>query len=338
MGYFLGLDGGNTKTHITLYNPDTGLLDLYTGGPSNYEMMPGGYAELSQVLKGMLDDFLGKHGITPADIGRAGFGMAGVDTPNQHKEISKVLQDLGFADISLENDGILGIKAAASRGYGISCVSGTGYSVLGLARNGETLQIGGMSSITGDKGGGGHVMAEGVSYVYGQLFRRYAPSMLTEMFMKHFEIAHKNDFMEAMHVKYYNGDTKAFTLAVSKMVFEAAGKGDAAAINILTESAISYGESVIGILDNLTFEPDTLEIVLNGSLFQKNPKSVLVTALATYVKEHYGQKFALKVLDAPNVLGALIWAIDKNGEGLVSEEKRVELGKQLNGILEHPRP
>ena len=332
MGYFLGLDGGSTKTHITLYNPDTGLIDLYTGCGSNYEGMPGGYAELSDVLKKMFDEFLGKHGITTADIGRAAFGMAGVDTPKQHAEISKVLQGLGFVDFDLENDCILGIKAATSKGYGISCVSGTGYSVLGLDKSGATLQVGGMGYITGDNGGGGYVMTQAVNYVYSQLFRRYAPSMLTDMLMTHFGIAHKSDFMEAMHVKYYNGDSGAFTLAVSKMVFEAAGKGDAAAKNILATSAKSYGESVMGVLDGLNFEPGSLEIALVGSLFQKNPESVLVTAFSDYLKEHYGQPFTLKVLDAPSVLGALIWAIDKKGEGIVSDEKRAEFNKKLQAL------
>lgn len=329
MGYFLGIDGGNTKTHIALYNDETGQVDLYTGSGSNYENMPGGYAELSQVLKGMLDDFLACHHITTADIGRAAFGMAGVDTQTQHDEISKVLHGLGFADISLDNDCILGIKAATSKGYGIACVSGTGFSVLGIDKSGEILQIGGMGYVTGDYGGGGYIMTKAVNYIYSQLYRLYPASMLTDMFMKHFDLAHKSDFMEALHTKYYNGDQKGFTLAVSKMVFEAAKNGDAAAIDILSESSKAYGESVMGMLDNLAFEPGTLEIVLTGSLFQKNPDSTLVAVFEHYVKEHYKQPFVTKVLDAPSVLGALIWAMDKHGEGVVSEEKRADLGRQL---------
>jgi len=330
MGYFLGLDGGSTKTHIVLYNSDTGLLDLFTGRGSNYESMPGGYAELSQVLTDMLGEFLGRHGISVADIERAAFGMAGVDTVKQHEEISRILSALGFVDFDLDNDCILGIKAATGHGYGIACVCGTGYSVLGIDKNGRQMQIGGMGMLTGDRGGGGYVTDEGTSYVYGQLFKGYAPSVMTDMFMQAFDIAHKNDFMETMHKRFFNGDSKAFSLAVCKIVFKAAGMNDAAAVNILTQSATCYGESVLGILNELDFEPAPPEIVLTGSLPQKNRESVLVTAFDAYLRRHYQRPFVLKVLDAPSVLGALVWAIDKDGAGIVSDEMREELGNKLS--------
>jgi len=324
--YYLGVDGGNTKTHIALYCPETDLLDLYRGGGSNYEVMAGGYAELSQVLKGMFEDFLSRHRLSLKDIHRAGLGMAGVDTKTQHDEISKVLSSLGLGNFDLGNDCVLGIKAAAESGYGISCVSGTGFSVVGLDENDVILQVGGMGYVTGDKGGGGYVTTEGISYVYGELFKRYAPSMLTDMLMKYLNITDKNDFMEAIHIKYYNEDIKGFTLAMSKMVFEAAEKGDKAATGILTGSAHAYGESVLGIFDNLSFNAGVPEIVLTGSLFQKNPESVLTEALTTYITTHYKKPFSVKVLDAPSVLGGLAWAF-KNDGGL---PKRDDVGKRLN--------
>jgi len=329
MKYYLGLDGGGTKTHIALYNTD-GLLDLYTGGGSNYEGMAGGYAELSIVLKQMLGKFLGRHGITTADIHRAAFGMAGVDTIKQHGEISKILASLGFTDFDLDNDCILGVKAATTYGYGIACVCGTGYSVLGIDKSGRQMQIGGVGVLTGDKGGGGYVTEEGTSYVYGQLFKGYPPSMMTDMLMKAFGISHRDDFLETIHTEFFNKSRKAYSLTMCKIVFAAAALGDSPAIDILARSAQSYGESVLGLLNELDFTSP--EIVLTGSLPQKNPDSVLVTAFSAYIEKHYQKPFVLKVLDAPNVLGALVWAMDKRGEGVVSPEMRIKLGDKLAAI------
>jgi len=326
--YFLGLDGGGTKTHIALYHHETGMVDLYTGGGTNYENMPGLYVELAEVLKKMLDEFLGKHGITPSDIYRAAFGMAGVDTKTQHTEISKVLSNLGFADFSLGNDCVLGIKAVSTNGHGISCVSGTGFSVVGLDEKDETLQIGGMGYFTGDFGGGGYVMTQTISYVYSHFFRRYPASKLVDMLMARMKITDKSDFMEALHIHVWSEDHNAFCLDIVKMTFQAAKEGDAVAINILTTSAKAYGESVLGILDHLTYTQPP-EIALVGSLFQKNPGSVLVTALAQFLEENYQKPFALKILDAPSVLGALVWAI-----GGVSVEARKALIGKLNALLE----
>jgi len=324
--YFLGVDGGNTKTHIALYQPETGLVDLYTGGGSNYEVMEGGYAELSIVLKKMFDEFLGKHGITTANITRAALGMAGVDTKTQQTEIAKVLRGLGLTDFSLENDCVLGIKAASTNGYGISCVSGTGFSVFGLDENNNALQIGGMGDVTGDFGGGGYVVRQAIAYVFGNLYKRYPASKLTDMLMTRMKITSKSDFMEALHHHVWGEDRRRFNLDVSKMVFQAAKEGDAAAIDILTTSSKAYGESVLGIIDNLTYNAPP-EIVLIGSLFQKNPESILVTALEQFLDENYKKPYVTKVLDAPSVLGALVWAI-----GDVPEEKRKELSTKLINI------
>ena len=324
--YFLGLDGGGTKTHILLYERQEGLLDLYTGRGSNYEGMPGGYNELSQVLSQMFDTILGRNGIKAQDIKRAAFGMAGVDTNKQHEEISKVLANLGFKDFVLNNDAFLGVKAGTSRGVGISCVSGSGFSVVGIDAKDNTFQTAGMGTVTGDYGGGWWVAPEAMSYVHGQLFRRYAPSLMTEPVMELLGITHPNDYMEAIHHKYYNGDMRSFTLAVCKIAFDAASRGDAGAKGILERSGRAYGECILGILDNLDFsEPP--EIALTGSLFQKHPNSHLVTTIDDFLKRTCGQAFTIRILDVPSVLGALFWAM-----GDVPEEERATLREKVNAL------
>jgi len=321
--YYLGLDAGGTKTHIALYNPALNLIDLYTGGGGNYENMPGGYAELSTTIQGWLDDFLPKHGITTADISRAGFGMSGVDSQIQHDEIHKVLSGLGFKDFDLGNDCVLGIKAVTTNGYGIACVCGTGYSVVGLDENGELLQLGGMGAVTGDIGGGHYTMCQTLAYVFGNLYKRYPDSALVAPVMARLGITHKSEFMNATHHHSWVADGKVFCRDIAKIAFKTAQEGDAAATNIMKISAISYGEAVVGALDNLTFA-NPPEIALTGSVFQKNPDSVLISLLSDYLKEHYKKPFQIKILDAPAVLGALVWAMGK-----ISDEERKELGKKL---------
>jgi len=323
---YLGLDAGGTKTHIALYNSETGLVDLYTGGTGNYEHMPGGYAELFTVLQKMLDEFLGKHGLTTADIGRAGFGMAGVDSKIQFVEIHKVLCNLGFTNFVLDNDCVLGVKAATSRGYGVACVCGSGFSCFAVGEDDKMLQLGGMGDVTGDIGGGGYTMNSVLAYVFGHLYKRYPASAMVQPVMTRLGITCKDEFMNAVHHNCFVGDRKRFTLDICKIAFAAAKDGDAAAINIMKTSAKSYGESVVGALDNVKLT-GTAEIALTGSLFQKNPDSVLIAAISDYLKEHYGKPFVLNILDAPAVLGALVWAM-----GEVSPQIRKELGEKLNAL------
>ena len=40
--WYLGLDGGGTKTHCVLYDAATGALYSTRAGPTNHETLPGG--------------------------------------------------------------------------------------------------------------------------------------------------------------------------------------------------------------------------------------------------------------------------------------------------------
>jgi len=321
--YFLGLDGGGTKTHILLYERESGLFDLFTGVGTNYENMPGGYTELSDVLSQMMDTFLGKHGITAADIKSAAFGMAGVDSKKQHQEISNIISALGFKKFELNNDAFLGVWAGTSRGAGVSCVNGTGFSVVGMDAGGQTIQVGGMGFLTGDYGGAFWLVPEVMSYVHGQFFRRYPKSLMTEPIMEVLGITSKVDYMEAAHERFTSDDYKAVNLAILKILFDAAKQGDAAACGLLARSGRAYGENILGVLDNLSFH-DPVEIVLTGSLFQKNPDSHVIVKLDEFLKENYNKPYEIKILDTPSVLGALFWAI---GDASSAEERALLKGK-----------
>ncbi|MCL2361642.1 MAG: hypothetical protein FWC73_07510 [Defluviitaleaceae bacterium] len=323
MRYFLGLDGGGTKTHVLFYDAKDGVMDLITGAASNYENMAGGYAELAIVLKDMIIPFLARRGVSPADIDSAAFGMGGVDSVKQHDEITKILTGLGFGKFVLSNDAYLGVKAGTSRGFGISCVGGSGYSVVGVGTCGKMLQVGGMGQVTGDRGGAFWLVPEAIRYAHGQLFRRFPASLMTPAIVELLGKPKPVDFMEALHEQYFNGDEKAFTLAVCKIIFSAANQQDTAAVALLEQSGQAYGESILGILDNLTFD-GAPEIVLTGSLFQKYPDSPIVTRLCSFLTENYAKPFTTHVLDAPSVLGALFWAM-----GDISTPERMRLRKMI---------
>jgi len=319
MRYFLGVDGGGTKTHVLFYDAVESTFDLISGAATNYENMPNGYADLAIVLADMIKPFLARYGLVPSDIHSAAFGMSGVDTKKQNQEISKVIASLGFANFVLDNDAALGIKAGTSKGVGISCVNGSGFNVIGMGANGESLLVGGMGIHTGDYGGGYWFVPEAIRYVHGELFRRYPKSVMTTKLMGLLGITCKFDLMEELHAQYFNGDQKSFALAVCKIIFSSAEEGDAAAIGLLQMSGQAYGESILGILDNMEFDSPP-EIVLTGSLFQKYPKSAIIAKLCAFLKENYGKPFTTHALDTPSVLGALFWAM-----GDVTAEKRAEL-------------
>ena len=56
--YVLAIDGGATKTHLVLMHLETTKIWRVEGGPTNHEVLPGGFDELTFTLSGLLGQLL----------------------------------------------------------------------------------------------------------------------------------------------------------------------------------------------------------------------------------------------------------------------------------------
>ncbi|MDP4270810.1 MAG: N-acetylglucosamine kinase, partial [Bacteroidota bacterium] len=117
------------------------------------------------------------------------FGMAGVDTSQQHQIISSIIREIGFKNFVLCNDAFLGIKAGSKNGTGICVINGTGNTIAGINSSNRMFQIGGQGEYTGDSGGGGLIAAKGVKAIYNYLFKCYDYTMMADMLFEKLNIA-----------------------------------------------------------------------------------------------------------------------------------------------------
>ncbi len=102
--YILGIDGGGTKTHCSVFNLDGEPVDFISWGKTNHECLKGSYSELKEELGKLFTYVFDKNSITADELGKCVFGLAGVDTKRQHGIISKIISDLGIKDFNLCND------------------------------------------------------------------------------------------------------------------------------------------------------------------------------------------------------------------------------------------
>jgi len=309
--YVLGLDGGGTKTQAALFDVNANFVDLIKWGPTNHEMMPGGYAELKYELDELLNELLNRNSIDRKEIISAAFGMAGVDTRKQHSIITGIIKDLGIENFILSNDAYLGVKAGCPSGIGICVINGTGCSVAGIDKTGAMLQIGGQGDLTGDVGGSGSIGMEAIKRVYNHLFRLEPYTLLKDILFKQLGITSKYDFMEVLTNALENGSLDI--CEVGKQVFDAANLGDVTAINILKSVGRDLGRSVNGAICELDFKyEETIEVVLAGSVNVKGSNPSLINALKEEVIQKNPEKmFNFILLKQPPVAGAVIWALER---------------------------
>ncbi len=314
--FVLGLDGGGTKTHCALYDLEGNRADVVELGPTNHEVLKCGFDELRSTLAQLFNQIEERNGIRRDQIIKGVFGMAGVDTKEQHRVISAMLREMGLRDFILCNDAYLGVKAGTPEGYGICVVNGTGCCVCGIDRTGRMLQVGGQGVLTGDLAGGMVIGQNAISSVYGQLFRCGEKTCLTELLFEKLGATSKYDFMDRVISAV---DTEVIKMQdLNKMVFQAANMGDKVAVSILTGAGSELAASVNGILQELELsEEEEIPVVLAGSINLKGDNPALLDTLKDGIRsKNKDRSIHFIPLNVPPVMGAIRWAL----EGVLGKE------------------
>jgi|GEM_PF-4660139 len=140
--YFLGVDGGGTKTCAAVADGYGRVLGIGFGGPSNPGWAPEGAVKESvlQAVKAAL----GEAGLAAAGIAYSYLGMGGVgDLEHAGPLFEGIMRELGFRPDAfyVDNDAYVGMASAIGIGPGVCLVSGTGFTAVAVTPQGERLRI-----------------------------------------------------------------------------------------------------------------------------------------------------------------------------------------------------
>jgi N-acetylglucosamine kinase-like BadF-type ATPase len=307
--YFLGVDGGNTKTDYLLCAEDGGFVNVLRAGTCSHECFNDGYAGMKRVMRDQLSGLLRRNGIGVGDIAAAGFGLAGADLPSQIAELKKRVEELGFAVYGLSNDGILGIKGASDSGVGLCAVNGTGTVVVGIDETGEILQVGGVGQLSGDRAGGGHIRNQIMTCLYEYYYRCGDDSAMFQPIMKLLK-ANPDEMLTVVS----DGDLlNRHTADIIQIGAKSACDGDPLAVGIFDAAGVSIGRSAAGCIRRLSFNglsgvDAPIDIVLVGSIWYKIPYDGLNAAFIRTVEELGGRRCRPVRLEAPAAVGGVLWA------------------------------
>jgi N-acetylglucosamine kinase-like BadF-type ATPase len=224
--------------------------------------------------------------------------------PYQYEELKKRVEAIGFSRYGLANDGILGIKGASENGIGICAVNGTGTVVIGINRNGEILQVGGVGENSGDSAGGSHVRTMVIAALYSFYYRCGDDSIMFPRIMKLLD-AKPEDLLSVIcdYSLMQNNSTD-----IIRICAEAAEEGDGTAKKIFNDMGISIGKSVAGCIKKLRFENEkSINIVQVGSIWHKTPHNISEIFLKTS-EEFSGRKCRIVKFETTAAAGGILWA------------------------------
>ncbi|MCX7944676.1 MAG: hypothetical protein N2746_09240 [Deltaproteobacteria bacterium] len=328
--YFIGVDGGGTKTITVISDEEGSIASLIKTGPSNFQTF--GIQKAYKELKLGIELALKKAHIKKAEIAYGGFGISGADRDKDFDIIMSILSDiLPDTPKILVNDTTIALRAATSDGIGLALISGTGTNCIGFNKKGEMVRIGGLGPLTGDYGSGSDIAMAAYHAAFKYNDKRGKYTVLYDMIKRHFNT---HDIEELIELTYFDSYDYHKLNTITPLVFKAAQMGDSIANKILINCANALSHSAITALKRLFKKEEKITIALGGSVFIKQPKSLMVEIIRKKIIHLY-PKVKFTVLDTEPVIGALLLAYDKfYGDGRANRLKRnikVGIKKALKG-------
>ncbi|MBU1117252.1 MAG: hypothetical protein KKE09_19185 [Bacteroidetes bacterium] len=281
MNYFIGIDGGGTKTKAALVDENMKTICEDIGGPSNFIVFS--IDEVSESIINLISKLCSNAKIELNSVKAILIGTAGAGRRDDAERLENaVLQaaaknNLILNTFKVESDARIALEGALSGKPGSILIAGTGSIMFGKDAEGNIHRVGGFGRILGDEGSGFHIGRAGLNAVAKSFDNRNKGTLLTELIKEKFNI---NNSVELINEVYKNN----FDIPkIAPLVIEAAEKNDEICIKILNSEIDELVEHIEAM--KLKINEDTLALSLIGgtittdnyyaNLFQARIKEIL---------------------------------------------------------------
>lgn len=162
MAYYLGIDGGGSKTTCVV-GDESSLLATVTVGGSNITRVgeAGARAALHQAIREASDAAR----INPQQVSCACIGAAGAGRSEIASTVRKIVAEIISGKIEVVGDMEIALAAAFGAGPGVIVIAGTGSIAFGRDAQGRTARAGGWGFAVSDEGSAHWIGREAVRAV-----------------------------------------------------------------------------------------------------------------------------------------------------------------------------
>ena len=312
MKYYIGVDGGGTKTAVCAAAADASFIFTEQTGSASWREYGIEHVikKIGDVIKILpISNDWSTAGIV---MGLPCFG----ESENGDRELEKAVHcAFPGVPVYLTNDVEVGWAGSLGLRPGVNVVAGTGSIAFGRNESGETTRCGGWSEFFGD---------EGSCYWIGrkvlQLFSKQADGRLPkdELYdMIYTKWGLKNDFdaIDLIHNEYMENRDKVAALQV--IAKEAAFAGSNSTKALYKEAAGELCSLVAAICNKLKFDRHPFPVSYSGGLFKAG--DLILPHFFAGVKAE-GGKPVMPMYEP--VYGALLLAFEKFNPGGLQELQR----------------
>jgi glucosamine kinase len=224
--YYLGIDGGGTKTTCAIGDEDS-VLALTVAGGSNITRVREARARES--LHQAVQQACAGAGINASHLRRACVGAAGAGRKEVAEAIHKIVAEVIPCEIQVVGDMPIALEAAFGTGPGVVASAGTGSFAYGRNAAGITARAGGWGFAISDEGSAHWIGRTAVSEILREKDKDTAPAPLLDKLMQTCGLSSFDEFIRAANA---NMDFAAFFPDIIPL----AEAGDAVAQKVLGEA------------------------------------------------------------------------------------------------------
>ncbi len=300
--YYIGIDGGGTKTEAVLIDGKGTVLARRVAGASNpNDVTPSVSCD---VMESLVLDLIGEAGVSPSSDRIFVFG--GIAGALNHRDslvrdMKSRLPDMAAVDIG--SDVVNLLSGTLPTGDGACIICGTGSACF-LRRGDKLIRIGGWGYLLDSAGSGYDIGRQALEAVLRAHDRRDPDTMLTDLLSE--------KLGGEVHTKlseiYEKG--KPYIASCAPAVFEAASKKDATAQAILMRNASALAEYVeaawLWLCEGRDVTPTSIPVVMGGGISQ-HEAPMWSDLVASMVDEDVPAR--VQTTETPMVWGAIVEAV-----------------------------
>lgn len=300
MNYYLGVDGGGSKTIAVIADEIGRIKGRGTSGCGNHQLG----AELAErSIRHAVGEALAEAGLRPQDISFASFGLAGADREADFVVLRPMVGALGFANYHIVCDTVIAMRAGTRQRAGVVLICGSGTNSYGMNADGEEIQIGGFGYEFGDFGGGYALAVEVFRTVIRAWEGRENSTVLTALTL---EALGFSSVEKMFH--HFLDEERRIPHSLAKLLFQAAPE-DQAARRILEQQGIELGTAACAVIRRLGMQDDSFDVVLAGSVLTRGEGNYVVSHIRRLVNQT-APKGRIRILDLEPAAGAVLLGMD----------------------------
>jgi glucosamine kinase len=262
VSFFLGVDGGGTRTRVALVD-ETGREQARAEGPPTL-VDPANPSATIDVIADLCREVASKGG-ADLPVESLWAGIAGAGTEPTRGVVETALREAGLSSrTSVGADAQATFHDAFPSGSGILLLSGTGSIALGRGADGSSLRVGGWGVHLGDEGSGYRIGMWALRALARGEDGRGVSTDLRDPVLKALGLAGPKDL-----IKWIASARKADVASLVPLICEVAEAGDEAATAVIEKAVDELVGHVRTLVRRLEPWPATPEVALAGGLLKE---------------------------------------------------------------------